>query len=63
MDIDTSNCIIEYNTSEPLLDIPFPLQRQMPYRDGIITLTIDYGKLSKQMYCFTWNELNKNPNQ
>lgn len=59
MDIDTSNCIIEYRTDLPLLDIPFPLQRQMPYREGIITLTINYDKLNKEMYCFTWNELNQ----
>jgi hypothetical protein len=59
MDIDTSNCTINYtNTSLNLQEIPFPLQRQMPYREGIITLTIDYGKLAKQMYCWTWNELN-----
>ena len=59
MDIDTSNCTINYtNTSLNLQEIPFPLQRQMPYREGIITLTIDYGKLAKQMYYWTWNELN-----
>ena len=59
MDIDTSNCTINYtNTSLNLQEIPFPLQRQMPYREGIITLTIDYGKLAKRMYCWTWNELN-----
>ena len=59
MDIDTSNCTINYtNTSLNLQEIPFPLQRQMPYREGIITLTIDYGKLSKKMYYWTWNELN-----
>jgi hypothetical protein len=60
MDIDTSNCTINYtNTSLNLQEIPFPLQRQMPYREGIITLTIDYGKLAKQMYCWNWNELNE----
>ena len=59
IDINTSNCTINYtNTSLNLQEIPFPLQRQMPYREGIITLTIDYGKLAKQMYCWTWNELN-----
>ena len=60
MDIDTSKCEINYtDTSIKLNEIPFPLQRQMPYRDGIITLMIDYGKLGKQMYCWTWNELNE----
>ena len=59
IDINTSNCTINYtNTSLNLQEIPFPLQRQMPYREGIITLTIDYGKLAKQMYCWTWNGLN-----
>jgi hypothetical protein len=60
MDVDTLKCEINYtDTSIKLKEIPFPLQRQMPYRDGIITLIIDYGKLGKQMYCWTWNELNE----
>ena len=57
--IDTSNYKVNYvDTSIKIKDIPFPLQRQMPYRDGIVTLTVDYGKLGKLMYCWTWNELN-----
>lgn len=55
-----SNFIDAVNTLSYYEPIAFPLRREMLYRDGIVTITVDYGKLGKQMECWYWNELCEN---
>lgn len=39
------------------IEIPFPLKREVAFQDGIITVTVNYGKLNEQMKCWTENNL------
>jgi len=56
--ISIGNFIESISEQNNYKEIPFPLKRQMPFKDGTLTLTIDYGELGKQMECYYFNELN-----
>jgi hypothetical protein len=53
---ENTTVITSTNTNTNYVEIPFPLKRSCYYKEGILTITVDFGKIFKQMQFWNSNQ-------